>query len=214
MTTEKMTIHEALSELKVIGSRIDKEIDSATFVSANRHSNTKIDGKTIKDYKAEISAKYQKITDLIKRRSAIKRAVTKSNAVTQISINDVTMTVAEAIEYKNSGIKYLEYLLREMVSQYNNVIFMLKTENGRALEDKAIDYIVRLYGGKEKDSVDNSVVEVAKKNYIEGNTLDMIDPIVIEKEIAKLNEQLDMFKSKVDSVLSVSNATTIIEISY
>ena len=27
MTTEKMTIHEALSELKVIGKRIDKEIN-------------------------------------------------------------------------------------------------------------------------------------------------------------------------------------------
>lgn len=42
MTTEKMTIHEALSELKVIGKRISNEIDGTVFVMTNKHSNVTV----------------------------------------------------------------------------------------------------------------------------------------------------------------------------
>ena len=41
MTTEKMNIHKALSELKVSESRIMKAIHEATFVIANKQSNEK-----------------------------------------------------------------------------------------------------------------------------------------------------------------------------
>ena len=44
--------------------------------------------------------------------------------------------------------------------------------------------------------------------------LDYIDPINTEKVITELFDKIDVFRSKVDSALSVSNATTIIEISY
>jgi len=42
MTTEKMTIHKALAELKIIGDRINSSISTATFIKANKHSNEKI----------------------------------------------------------------------------------------------------------------------------------------------------------------------------
>lgn len=53
-----------------------------------------------------------------------------------------------------------------------------------------------------------------KKNYIDNNMLDYIDPINAEKTITELFDKIDVFRSKVDSALSVSNETTIIEISY
>ena len=126
MTTEKMTIHEALSELKVIGKRIDKEINGVVFVTANKHSNTKIGGKTIEEFSDNIKSKYQKITDLIKRRTAIKKAVVKSNAVTDVTIGGETMTVAEAIEYKDVGIDFTENLLEKISTQRNLAMASLK----------------------------------------------------------------------------------------
>ncbi len=213
MTTETMTIHEALSELKVIGARIDKEISYATFVDTNKHSNTKIGGKPIAEYGEDIKSNYQKITDLIRRRTAIKKAVVKSNAVTEVTINGETMTVAEAIEYKNVGIDFLTDLLKKIIQNYQMATARITSNNGDSLEDKANDYVVKLYGGKDKD-VDNSVIEAAKKSYIENNTLDIIDPINASKVIKELTDEIDAFNSKVDAVLSVSNATTTIEVSY
>ena len=44
MTTEKMTIHRALAELKTIDSRIMKEIETAKFCTAAKNGETKLFG--------------------------------------------------------------------------------------------------------------------------------------------------------------------------
>lgn len=213
MTTEKMTIHEALSELKVLNSRIINEVSKTSFVITNKHSNTKIDGLPITKYENDTRASYDRITDLIKRRAAIRRAVVKSNSVTEITINEETMTVAEVIEFKNTGIDYLITLRDRISRDYEVSVKSARTANGESIENKASEYVVRLFGGKD-NSVDNSVIEAAKKTFIENNTIDIIDPIDAEKTIRTLTNYIDGFKSKVDSALSVSNATTIIEITY
>ena len=48
MTTETMTIHEALSELKIIGDRIESAIRKE-FVTVNKKSNKKVNGIPIDD---------------------------------------------------------------------------------------------------------------------------------------------------------------------
>ena len=44
MTTETMTIHKALAELKTIDARIHSAIESSLPCVANKHSNVKIGG--------------------------------------------------------------------------------------------------------------------------------------------------------------------------
>lgn len=73
MTTESMTIHKALAELKLLDSRINKSIVEGVFCAANKHSNEKIGGIPIEDYEKIIQGSYDKADDLIKRQSAIKR---------------------------------------------------------------------------------------------------------------------------------------------
>lgn len=100
MTTETMTIHKALCELKTLDSRIKKAIEGSVFVFANKHSNAKVSGKTISAYSDEVKSAYQSACDLIARRDAIKRAVTLSNATTKVTIGGQEYTIAEAIEMK------------------------------------------------------------------------------------------------------------------
>lgn len=211
MTTETMTIHEALSELKVLDKRIKKEISEAKFADFNQHCNTKINGVAISDYKAAIQAKFMKITDLIKRRTAIKKAITNSNATTIVTIGDVSMTVAEAIEYKRSGIEFKEMLLNKVSADYNIATKNIHAING-TISDKAISYVERAYANKE--SVNKDVIESAKAKFIEDNSLDLIDPIGCEKTIEILSTETDTFMSKVDATLSISNALTKITIEY
>jgi len=211
MTTETMTIHEALSELKVLDKRIKKEISEAKFADFNQRCNTKINGIAINDYKTTIQAKYAKITDLIKRRTAIKKAVTNSNATTVVTIGDVSMTVAEAIEYKRSGIEFKEMLLNKVSADYNIATRNIHAIND-TISDKAISYVERAYANKE--SVNKDVIESAKAKFIEDNSLDLIDPIGCEKIIESLSTETDTFMSKVDATLSISNALTKITVEY
>lgn len=213
MNTEKMTVHRALAELKVIGSRIEKKIVEARFCEASKHSNKKINGVPIADFKDNVRDGYKSIVALINRRNAIKRAVVLSNAKTEVEINGKKYTVAEAIEMKNSGIEYKKSLLNSMRYAYSNANSVLDKQNGDVLEERARKYVEGLYGGKDA-AVKSEEAENAYKMYIENNTYDLIDPIGVDGEIEKLEDQIDKFMADVDSVLSVSNSLTEIEFSY
>lgn len=54
MTTEKMTVHKALAELKIVDDRIISAINGGTYCVANKHSNEKIKGVPVEDYKSVI----------------------------------------------------------------------------------------------------------------------------------------------------------------
>lgn len=181
----------------------------------NKHANTKIDGMSIADCQKALKASMQKVNDLINRRNAIKQAITKSNAVTEITLtkdngNSVTMTVAEVIEYKNVGIMYLEKLLNTLSSQYARVTREMKLKND-ALTQEADRYVVGLFGSKDGNGISADVIENSRNSYIEANTIDLIDPNKVMNKINDLKEELDFYNTKVDAALSTSNAVTTIE---
>lgn len=217
MTTEKMTIHKALAELKVIDSRINNAIREATFVAANKHSNEKISGMPIADYKTTIKAAYQKVTDLINRRNAMKRAVVLSNAQTIVQVGTDSYTVAEAIEMKNHGMEHMRTLLQALTKQYNSAQNTLISNSGDALEKRAENYVLSVIQAQPKDSkmsVDSEAMKSLRKTYIENNAYDLIDPIDIAKKMEEITDQISQFETEIDAALSVSNALTVIEFSY
>ena len=210
-TTEKMTIHKALAELKVLDKRITSSI-SVQFCVANKHSNEKISGLALKDWKDIAQSNYQKANDLIRRNEAIKRAITLSNATTKVKIGDDEYTVAEAIWMKNHGMDSYMMLLRALQNQYGKAKIQCERENGETLEKRADEYIFGLFGSKEKAAGEE--IENLRKTFIESQQYEIVDPIKIAEEIQCLEEKISSFESEVDAALSVSNATTEIEITY
>lgn len=212
-TVEKMTVHKALAELKIIDSRIDKSINDAQFCVANKHSNEKINGISIEDAKKLMVGSYDKASDLIKRRNAIKRAVVLSNAKTIVTIADREYTVAEAIEMKNHGIEFEDFLLQEMRCQYADANRTITSENGEKLSERADKFVIDMYGSKE-GKTNTADFEKAKKDFITANSYDLVDPLDIKKKIDELEEYVSNFKTEVDAALSVSNAITEISVEY
>lgn len=212
-TVEKLTIHKALSELKVLDDRIMNTINSSVFCIANKHSNEKIKGVPVAEYEKVMQGNYDKSTDLINRRNAIKRAVVLSNATTKVVINDVEYTVAEAIETKNHGVDFDHILLQQLKAQYNKAQAEILKQNGDDLEKRAEQYVIGIYGSKEgKTNTDD--FDKTKKAFLEANQFELIDPIKILEKIEALEDKIAKFTSEVDAVLSTSNALTEIEISY
>lgn len=217
MTNEKMTVHKALAELKTMDDRISKAIRSTTYVLAVKHSAEKINGVKVNDFKDQMRSGYQKVTDLIRRRDAMKRAVVLSNATTKVKIGDTEYTVAEAIEMKNHGMDFRSELLRAMNNEYTNAQNELARNGGEAIEKKAEQYVLAVIAAQPKDSkmsVDSDAMKALRQTYIENNTYDLVDPMGIAKVMETLDAEINEFNAEVDAALSVSNALTIIEFEY
>lgn len=212
MTKERMSIHKALAELKILDDRIINTISSGTYCVENKHSNEKIKGISLETYKSIMQGNYDKSTALIKRYDAIKRAVTLSNAVTKVAIHGVKYTVVEAIYMNNLGIKFDEMLLEELRSQYRKAQAKI-AKNNEGLQEKAEQYVIGIYGSKE-GKVNTDDFEKAQKDFITAHEYELVDPINILEKIEKLEEKITAFKAEVDAALSESNAITMIEIEY
>lgn len=210
-TVEKMNVHKALAELKILESRISSAISDATFCVANKATNNKISGISVKDYEGVIQGHWDKINDLITRKTAIKKAVQLSNATTEVEINGQKMTRVEAIEMKNHGLNFKKELLRKLKYQYTNAVNKIDSEN-REVEKRADNYITNLLGSRENAKGEEA--DAARKSFIENNQFVLLDPIKIREKIDALQAEIDAFMAEVDSVLSVSNSLTVIEVEY
>ena len=217
MNAEKMTVHKALAELKTMDDRISKAIRDTTYVIAVKHSAEKINGMTVANFKEKMRSGYQKATDLIARRDAMKRAVVLSNATTKVKVGDNEYTVAEAIEMKNHGMEFRSALLRQMNSAYVTAQNELNRNSGETLEKKAEQYVLAVIAAQPKDSkmsVDSEAMKALRQTYIENNTYDLVDPLDVTKIMEALDAEINEFNAEVDAALSVSNALTVIEFEY
>lgn len=213
MTNEKMTVHQALCELKTLDARIDKAISGAVFVYANKHSNTKVGGLPIEKYNEEIKSAYQSATDLIARRDAIKRAVVLSNATTKVTVGGKEYTVAEAIEMKNNGIPILKKLLKKLETDNRRARLDANNNNGEMLEARADEYVKSLYASADMKNLSEDIKRV-RSEFITSQTVEVVDPININGEMEKLEKRINEFAVGIDSALSVSNALTEISVDY
>lgn len=207
-----ISITEALNELKLYDARIRKAISNIKLVGAAKKSSDKV-GVVLKDtFYERAKADYQSVTDLMANRNALKSAIVKANAVTDVTIAGKTMTRAEAIERKNS-IKYEESLLLEMKRQYATTMDSVNKENKKV--DSKVDELITTLVGRDSDKkLSKEDHEAVEKPYREKNEFEFIDPIGIYDEMLALESDIDGFKSEVDTVLVLSNATSFIEVDF
>lgn len=207
---KKITITEALNELKLYDAKIYKAINSASFVDAAKKSADKVGNIKKETFNERAKASYQSVTDLIKNRMAMKSAIVKSNATTTLEVAGRTMTVAEAIEYKSS-IEYEQALLNTMTSQYNKASAKNDKENKR-VDDKVDELLATLIGKDSDKKIDEASQKAVEEPYRKNNEFELVDPLSVFDKISALDEKVSSFLSEVDSKLSISNSTTFIEV--
>lgn len=208
----KISITEALNELKLYDSKILKAITNAKLVGAAKKSSDKVGVFKKEDFEDRAKASYQSVTDLIANRNALKSAIVKSNAITEVTVNGKTMTVAEAIERKNS-IDYDETFLTEMKKQYVNATDTVTREN-KKVDNKVDELLATLIGKDSSKEISKESQEAIEKPYRAKNEYEFIDPIGLLDKIETLEAEIDGFKSEVDTRLAVANSITMIEINF
>ena len=202
-----ITITQALNELKLLDSKINKAISSNNYVGVAKKCSNMVGAITKTEFGSRVQSKYQSVLDLIAERAKIKAAIVISNASTKVKIADVTMTVAEAIERKTS-IEYEKDLLVTLKSQYADCSNSVNRQN-REVDNQITKMIQGMTSGEKETTSDPAAVE---KFYRENNECELVDPIKIFDEFTALEEKIDNFESEVDTILVVSNSSTFITI--
>lgn len=213
MTTETMTVHRALAELKVLDNSIAKLIHGAKFCAAAKQSMKKLDGTDIEEFKKSAQGYLDKINDKMARQAALKRALSDSNSRTCIEVAGVKFTVAMAIWMNQHGIDFQETLLNQMERQYSNATAVIENANAR-LSDRADAFVSATNTASDKNNMDAETLKDIRQDYIDRETMVLIDGIDIKKVKGELSEKIDKFKAEVDAALSASNAVTEITIEY
>lgn len=114
---------------------------------------------------------------------------------------------------KNHGIEFEEELLSELRKQYAIAQKTISEKNGETLEKRAENYVIGIYGSKE-GKTNSDEYEKVKRDFINSQTYELIDPIGIVNKIKELEEYISNFKVEFDAALSVSNAITELTIEY
>lgn len=211
MTQETLTIHDALSAIKVADSRIEKEINNAEFCVANCNSNTQVNGVSLDDFNSTAQSSFQSINDLINRRDALKEAIAQSNAKTTIKVNGKDYTIAEALFQLTEGLEVKRELLDKLREDYFNASSTVNKKN-EEVRDKCDRAVTDTYGTKEKAS--EADMEAYEKFYMVRHSYTLIDPLNILDKIQKLSDEIDKLSAEFDSKIQTSNATTNITIEY
>lgn len=203
----QMSINRALNELKMLTSRIT---DSTARLKVAEVLPVRFaeDQKTA-NWKASAAGEIQSVRDLIKRRQQIKSAIVISNATTEVRINDETMTVAAAIEYKTS-IALDKALAMHLRQKFYTAKSNLDRHNAQAQANadagaqKALNVQSEKDKGEEYRNMSDSIYKT--------NSAVLLAPDGLETLIDEYSNNLAKFEDEINFALSESNIRTMIEI--
>jgi hypothetical protein len=191
----EMTLTEALVQLKALNERIFDAIADGEFATSARQ------GDDMEHKQREMASRTQSITDMIRRRLNIKRAVIAANAATTVVVNGEEMTLAEAIELRSS-IVYQRKLLLALKAQY-----AFAERDAQQLTDNAehrLDSLLKDAAADEHGTIREQFMAKQKGVVV---TCGGFDGLV--RELSELVETVD---TQLDATLSVANAHVTVEV--
>jgi len=208
MSTRTLTIHRALAELKLIDSKIEKQIENIHPVGVNQNGG-KIYGQfDIVEFQKTIQSDFDSVKDLIGLKAKIKSAIVVSNSKTQVTIDSVQMSVSDAITYKGVVIAN-KLFVTKLKAEYKKTLADINIKNDQV--NNNLQQLLVAHFGKEFKA-DAEGVKLLSDEYIERNKFNIFDPLTIAEKIKTMEDHIANFESEVDAVLSESNAITTIEV--
>jgi len=205
---EKMTIHRALSELKLIGAKIEAGIDAVNPSGVVQKGKLVDNIYPQETFEKAAKEKFQSVVDLITRRNKIKSAIVQANGNTTIKVAGQTMTIADAINLKTVvelKKKFIDTLKKRHGKSKINL------EKGNAPVEANALKLAEVALGKQGIKIGDNDAQAVIEPFLLANKFTLVDPLDIEKKIATMEEEVNNFEAEVDAVLSEVNATTFIE---
>ena len=217
--TNQMLICNALDERDLLRKKIVSAIRSARFVESKRKKDPKVAGAvTVEDFEKTAKSTYQSIKDMIAYYRKLDIAITMSNANTTIKTRSgKEMTVAAAIALRKSlrgdasvDVDFDGLLISAMRQQYSSAVAQATSFDKKANMELE-GYKANITGRDTTKQLDKDAIDALEK-LVENLYSEMIDPIGIEKELEKLEDEHDRLVKELDTAIKISNASTYITV--
>lgn len=181
---EKITITEALAELKTLKARIIKKRENITryFVrDGTKKDPLAGDAGGSAEY---VKRERQGVADLEKRIVAIRSAISKENSKVVLTLKSIEMTVGEWLTWRREISEGQTQFLRSLINTLNMIRIPTRGQ------------VPKKVTATESDAATDDVVIVS----------------IPEQQVAKESEDLEELLGSLDGKLSLLNATTVIEV--
>ena len=217
---DKMLVTQALDERDLLVKKIKDKIEKASFVDTVKPNEEKVlDARVSREeFAKDVESAYQQIQDLIDRYQKIDAAIVASNAQTMNTTSYGEFTVAGAISLRSrlrgcgsyDRDANFEFTLQlKMENDFQKKLALAESKN-KQLQSTAESMRLSILG-KDTKVKDEKPLEVVEA-YVRENTTELVDPLDVQKKIAKLQEKRDTLLTELDTQIKVSNATTFIEV--
>lgn len=201
-----LTLTEALVKLKQTEKKITQATSQAMVGVVSVGSNVPPGFKSQEEFKAEVKRRIDSVEGLIKFRDALKSSIVRANANTTVVVGSQTMTIAEAVERKNS-IKFRKELIGHLSNQWNTLEKAVSQQNV-SLENRADQFLAQLFGNREKTEDSQNERNQTRSTWISNNTVRILSHDKVKSIVEEMDREVSDFEANVDVALSVANAKT------
>lgn len=240
---ERLSIMQMIAEEKRIRSKIynmvkGKDFNFITYYYKNRPFVGARTAAEQENYQKEC---LQSISSILKRRSAIKKALTKANRETMVVVPEEPdlfdliqgkepkfeeITIAEAINRKNSykskkGMFNSEVpismeVIAEAFSKQYSIDFNNSSDFAEQAKIEVKDQLARRFPSDSRNNWSIEKYADTKKQLEEENAVVRIDPfnLIENNAIKKYEQAIQKYILEIDTIIAQANASTIVEIEY
>ena len=201
-----MSVNKGLITLKLLDKRINKIYIEMNNLIELRPNNSKTE---IKDLQERIKGQMNQYQDLIAYRQAIKVAIIKSNAITKVKINNMELTIAEAI-YKKESIELDINIKDKLKSDYSKVLRNI-VNNDINIENNFKQFITGLFGDSKPTPEE---LNKHRESFNKTNGYSIVDPLNVKQMIGRMEDDIFNFESEINAILTDSNALTQIIVKW
>lgn len=222
MTTETMTVRKALTQKKLLDKQIS-ELFKFKFVHSSVNASEVVKGLTLKDWESEALRTAHSLSDKIKRREAIAKAIIEANATNYVEVPKFTgleigmkegkekISFAGAIARKN----YLKSLLEYEIGDLTIEIAKVNKEHQANIREveKSINEQVKMLSETTPDATLN-VKAKYKEELEEKMKAHYLDPALIVAKIGYFSRYIEEYIAEIDSILGHATEVTEITVEY
>lgn len=204
MPPQRMSVTQALAELKLLRSRIESSYEGTKFITLK----TKRNDVDVDAFERRAKASAQSFEDLLSRYTRIKSAIVVSNATTRVKVAGVEYTVAEAVERKRT-LQFEKDYLNTLKAQLRDATNAYDVEQ-KALQERLDRLLLQELGKEAKTNVD--VVYQFTTSFLKNHKAELVDPLKLSDYIRAREKTIEEFQTNVDWTLSESNGVAFIEV--
>lgn len=190
----KITITEALAEIKTIGARIETK---RAYILKHVVRNAALVDPLVEQggSRSVISSEIQSIRDLNKRIVIIRNAITKANMETLITINEHTMTVHDWLVWRREVATGEKNFLQAIGNGINQARSFLNPQNFSQATSTSVQ----------------------RRTTVQGSYITEQAPIAVainidESQLQNWTEDMENILGTLDGRLSLINATTFVDV--